>query len=301
MQSLKFRPVSLEFHIVLLTALTLGACGDSMEFKETELGRFVVDVTDSANDPNAEAGTFAIEDATSSDATSPGSPVLARNYVEMADAIDDALAPNLANFGPGSESESGNVPEKGNSAAGGKGPQDSATAGNSASAGGSNSNSNNDGGSSSGSASEPSDQQIVKLCSNLFKGKGRLIKMIDASQPSSSLQMTADTVLAVRLSGNQAKFAMTLNGSQKIAGLCIVATGNMPSTDVTSMVDMNQIAYVGRGNQSQAGFNFAPGVGLDSALLSLKGNSHQVALAGVGAAVCDSLEESGHGSSVSCN
>ena len=258
--------------------LFVAACGDSTVFKEIEVGQIKVTVA-GENDPSAPSidGSVPLERVldtlTSQTISEEGTETESTNSskVEAGLAETDSSSKHS-----GSGSEGGNN-QKGELASA---DQDNLSVG-------------------SDSTAKTLDEQTMKLCSELFKGKAKYIKMIHSPDSVATLQANSKTVIAVRLSGNQAKFDLNVGGSQKLAGLCILATGNMPSTKISSSVDMGQIVYVGRGNQSRASFAFNASK-LDSAYVNLKGNSHKVNFEGVGAAVCSTLELSQGKSTVTC-
>ncbi|RYZ54734.1 MAG: hypothetical protein EOP07_15480 [Proteobacteria bacterium] len=144
-----------------------------------------------------------------------------------------------------------------------------------------------------------SDQQTLDLCSKLFRGKAKNIRLVRASDASSSLRTGANTVLAVRLSGNQSQLKLNIGGTEKLAGLCIVATGNQPQSDISSSADIGQIVYVARGNKSQAHFAFTS-ARLDSAFVDLRGHAHRVSFKGIGPETCDTIDPDQSQTSIQC-
>lgn len=258
------------------------ACGESTAFKESELGRFEITVA-AGNDP-----TFPYADGTVPLEQSLGAPGAETRSVSAAGTNAQAPVSNqakiqatLAETDRSSDSvESGTEVEKGGKT---QGQAEKGAAGN-----------------PSGNSSEISDEQTMKLCSTLFEGKAKYMRLIRSTDATSAIHANSETVIAVRLSGNQVKFALNVGGSEKLAGLCIVATGNMPSTEISSSVAMGQIVYVARGNQSKATFDFH-GATLDAAFVDLKGNKHHVGFGGVGADVCSSLDLNQSKSTVSCH
>lgn len=267
---IKFVPVVFLFTI---------SCGESTAFKETELGRFEITVAGENNPTGPSAdGTVPLEKILIAPATE-GSEGGSQSERTQASKVEAALAETTSQ---GAGSVNGSDAGKGQQSHSGK---SSYSAGPTASSQGS---------------TDVSDEQTMQLCSNLFQGKAKYIKLIRSTDSASAIQANSETVIAVRLSGNQTKFGLNVGGSQKLAGLCIVAVGNMPTTDISSSVNMGQIVYVGRGNQSQASFAFSNAT-LDTAYVNLKGNSHLVSFDGVGASVCSSLDQNQGKSTIDCN
>lgn len=242
------------------------SCGETTAFRETELGRFEVTVggESSSNSPSAD-GTVSLEsigDEPSSEEVATTEAKAAAKSAVVKSVFGEADEPALS-AGAESEGETGVA----------------------------------NGGSYQGA--DVSDQQTLDLCSKLFRGKAKNIRLVRASDASSSLRTGANTVLAVRLSGNQSQFKLNIAGTEKLAGLCIVATGNQPQSNISSSADIGQIVYVARGNKSQAHFAFTS-ARLDSAFVDLKGHAHRVSFKGIGPETCDTIDPDQSQTSIQC-
>ncbi len=132
-----------------------------------------------------------------------------------------------------------------------------------------------------------SDSQLTNLCSGLFQGHAKRIKIISSSSSSSNIDLDSETVLAFRLSGNQASLELNLEGQEAIAGICIIATGNQPTITITSSINMNKFVYIARGNQSKGVLTMNNEQKISASYLELKGNAHSLQLNGVEQEVCD--------------
>jgi hypothetical protein len=254
------------------------ACGETTAFRETELGRFEVTVggENSSNSPSAD-GTVSLESVLND----PASDQEALSDGE--EATNSAIVKTTLSEADDPSSDAGKAGTGGETVKAGFG----AAAGPTPSQG------------SSPQGAEISDQQTMSLCSKLFQGKAKNIRLVRSTDAASSIKAGPETVIAVRLAGNQAKFKLNVGGSEKLAGLCIVAAGNMPLSEISSSASMGQIVYIGRGNQSKAHFTFTS-ADLDAAYVNLKGNSHSVSFKGVSSDVCSSLDASSSKSSISC-
>ncbi|MBC7659206.1 MAG: hypothetical protein H7249_05805 [Chitinophagaceae bacterium] len=261
------------------------SCGDSTKFADVELGRFLVTVADKTStetDRSTENNGIPI-------ATSPTDPsgdsraTVSSSTSESQSQLDTALAGAGLISGDSTSLSTGDGHR---SAQSGQGMGAKSPAGSGVSAG--------------DSSSGISDSQLATFCSAMFRGKAKFLKILDATNPSARLTANSDTVLAVRLSGNSPHFALDINGDTKLAGLCIVVTGNQPVTEISSSVTMEQIVYVARGNESKAHVAFSSAT-LGSALVDMRGNQHTIAFDGVGSSVCSSLDFDSKHSRSTCN
>lgn len=132
------------------------------------------------------------------------------------------------------------------------------------------------------------DKSTLSECSKHFKGKASKLAVLSADSATGNLVLDADTVIAVRLSGNQQKFELNISGVERVAGVCILATGNQPKVSIVSDVDLGYLLYMGRGNQSAGSIVLSNSHKLEASFIELKGNGNTLNLDGVATTHCDS-------------
>ncbi len=131
------------------------------------------------------------------------------------------------------------------------------------------------------------DKSTLSECSKHFKGKASKLAVLSADSATGNLVLDADTVIAVRLSGNQQNFELNISGVERVAGVCILATGNQPKVSIVSDVDLGYLLYMGRGNKSAGSIVLSNSHKLESSFIELKGNGNTINLDGVAQTHCD--------------
>lgn len=145
---------------------------------------------------------------------------------------------------------------------------------------------------------EMSDEAIFKACAKYFKGKAKRISMLSANR--GAVTVGAETALAVRVNGNQNFLQLNFAAGEKLAGLCIFASGNQPNITVDSNVDMKQFVYMARGNMSNATIRFHDGHGVDASMVDLRGNDQTILFQGMGNEPCANAQTKGQGHQLTC-
>jgi hypothetical protein len=153
-----------------------------------------------------------------------------------------------------------------------------------------------------GDDKETDDKQTLSECSRHFRGKARKLTILSSGSVNDKLVLDADTVIGVRLSGNKQKFELNVSGVERLAGVCILATGNQPKVSIVSDVDLGFLVYMGRGNQSQGSIVLSNNHKLETSFIELKGNGNTLSLTGVASTHCDNAVLKGNASNaVKCS
>lgn len=139
---------------------------------------------------------------------------------------------------------------------------------------------------------------IAKACSKHFKGIGSKIVVLSAGDSVQSLSLSSQTVLAVRLTGNQPSLNLALAAGQPLAGLCIVMRGHESTLQLNNGATVKKMVYMAAGDQSKGDIQFSNG--LEASYIELTGHDAQLNLRGVDASVCDSARLRNHSAKIYC-
>lgn len=250
----KFNRISLS-----LIVISVAACGDgTTPFTDVETGRFDITVSkDGPTDDSTQA--YSIETGVSEDETSPSEPMTPEDAVENFFAASDKGED--ATDGMGGKDPASSSPAKSED-----GPRGIST----------------------------DKKQTFDLCSHLFRGQAKKLVVISADEKNTALELDATTALAIKVSGNQKALSLNLSGIERMAGICIIATGNQPKISIVTDVSVGKLAYIGRGNLSDGRIIFQNDRTLDTSYIELKGNGQNLTLEGVESSHCDAAVVKGN-------
>lgn len=282
-----------------LFVLAYGCSDETVPFTEETVGSYdISSVVEESNDPAIK--TFPIDDEPSADAMAPVDELFVDDGSPAMDSPADADPDSVADFpranGIGKKNSN---PGKGHNGktdeTSGDAATDDATGGVADNGG---SHSPNQGGISDDPYSEGMDDAaLAKACGKHFRGKAKQIAML--SGEGGKVSVGPETVLAVRVSGNQRTLQLNFAAGEKIAGLCVFAAGNQPRIAVNSALDMKALVYVARGNSTSGTIHF-DGNSVDESVIDLGGNSQTLAISGLGSEPCDSANVKGNGHMLTC-
>lgn len=255
---------------LILSAYLLNACGEgAVPFKDVETGRYEIKIGSGADAEDPSSSSFPIESGTSemSDPSEYG------EVVEAALKDDGTLADD---DGDEDEENSSDAADDESSAKGASAAHESST-------------------------QDSENKKTASLCGKMFAGKAKKVVVVAASALNETLNLDAETVLAARLSGNQESLSLAISGIESMAGICILATGNQPKITIQSDINIGQLVYLARGNQSKGVITFTNDHKLESSFIELKGNGHALSFVGADAAHCENASVKGNGNhAVNC-
>lgn len=172
----------------------------------------------------------------------------------------------------------------------------------------SSSDANPAGGAGHGSGANGSDEAIVgpvsskelALCAKLT---GVDAKQIHVMGNQTSKSITANSVIAARVTGNRSNLNLNLQGGEEtyVRGLCLFVAGNQGSAKVNVGLHLGQLLYVGRGNRSRGEVYVAANGKIDQVVANLSGNATTLQVAGPGNYYCAASRVSGNSGGVSCD
>lgn len=250
---------SIKFSGFIALSLLAYACGDGTSFVETEAGRVAIDVKKGgAGESDDPSKTYSVPDAAEGE-DSPSLDVVGKDVSDMDDGEDYA---------------EGVDPDDGEGKGKGKGKDDG----------------------QAGSDPVVKNEDLAKACAKSFAGKAKAIRVISSEENLSNLSINEETVIAARLSGNQSKLTLDIAGVDKIAGICIFATGNQPQITINSAVNIGRLVYAAAGNQSKGVISLSQQAELEESVIVLKGNKHELEIKGVPASHCSAATIKGNGS-----
>lgn len=139
---------------------------------------------------------------------------------------------------------------------------------------------------------------IAKACSQHFKGTASKVVVLSAGESAQSLTLSPQTVLAVRLTGNQQSLNLALAAGQSLAGLCLVLRGHESSIQLSSGAAVKKMVYLAAGDQSKGDIQFANG--LEASTIELTGHQAQLNLRGVNSSVCNAARLRNHSAKINC-
>jgi hypothetical protein len=101
----------------------------------------------------------------------------------------------------------------------------------------------------------------------------------------------ANSVLAIKLAGNQTQVTLDLVGAAGVSlrSICVFATGNQPQFTLNNAVTLEQMVYIGRGNQSKGVVTVAEGASVGNLFGSLAGNAASLHMSGAGTYDCSNM------------
>jgi hypothetical protein len=126
---------------------------------------------------------------------------------------------------------------------------------------------------------------IAAACGRHLKGFATRIRVISADEALTSLNISPDTALAVRLSGRQSKLILNLGVGQPLAGICFVMRGHESSAQFTTASDVKKLVYLAAGDESKGDIQISEAV-LGASRIELAGHAPGLSLQGVNASVC---------------
>lgn len=135
----------------------------------------------------------------------------------------------------------------------------------------------------------------IKACAK-FNGVGAgSVKVVG---DKSSASITSNSVVAIKVAGNQSNLDLSLRGKGSIAAICIFVTGNRGTASVTLGVGLGNFIYVGRGNGSSGDVNVIEGGSIANIAADLGGNGASLSIHG--SANCGTARIHGNGSAFIC-
>jgi hypothetical protein len=149
------------------------------------------------------------------------------------------------------------------------------------------------------SISNDDSKSIARACSRHFKGIASKIVVLSAGDSVQSLSLSAQTVLAVRLVGNQQRVKLSLAAGQPLAGLCLVLRGHEPSLQLTSEAGVKKMVYLAAGDESKGEIELSSH--LDASYIELSGHASQLNLRGVDEGVCENARLRNHSVKIRCD
>jgi hypothetical protein len=279
-----------------LVSLTLGitACrNESPAFTEQDMASIAVSVAEGGYENEDRDNIFTIDDEASNESTN-----------DSVDSVDEG-GPSPKRKGPPEtyagyqdaedESDEGSHPNRHSA------DQDAAPDSNS----NSDSAPSNSGTAQSSSGSTPAygissddSKAIAKACSQHFKGTASKIVVLSAGESAQTLTLGSQTVLAVRITGNQQALNLTLAEGQPLAGLCLVLRGHESSIQLTSGAAVKKMVYLAAGDQSSGSIQFSNG--LEASYIELTGHEAQLDMLGVDDNVCKAARLRNHSAQIRC-
>ncbi len=139
---------------------------------------------------------------------------------------------------------------------------------------------------------------IAKSCSQHFKGTASRIVVLSPGESAQSLTLSSQTVLAIRLTGNQQSLKLSLAAGQPLAGICLVLRGHESSIQLISGALVKKMVYLAAGDQSKGEIQFSNG--LDASTIDLSGHEAQLNLRGVSSSVCNEARLRNHSARINC-
>lgn len=288
-----------------LVSLTLGitACrNESPAFTEQDMASIAVSVAEGGYEDEDRDNIFTIEDEASNESindgvdnvdegSSPpkrkGPPETYAGYQEAEDESDEGSHPNRhsadQDVSPDSNSNSDSGPSNSNSDGA---PSNSSTAQTSS------------GTTPAYGISSDDSKAIAKACSQHFKGAASKIVVLSAGESAQTLTLGSQTVLAIRLTGNQQTLNLALAEGQPLAGLCLVLRGHESSIQLTSGATVKKMVYLAAGDQSSGSIQFSNG--LEASHIELTGHEAQLDMRGVDNSVCKAARLRNHSAKIRC-
>lgn len=116
------------------------------------------------------------------------------------------------------------------------------------------------------------------------------------------VNLSSKSVFALRVAGNQSEVDLNLTGSaERMAGLCIFATGNQASVRVIiNGLVIDRFIYIARGNKSNGSLAITNDGDIRELAVNLSGNGAQLDVSGYGAGCNSALVRTKHNSNYTC-
>jgi len=127
-------------------------------------------------------------------------------------------------------------------------------------------------------------QAELKACAKL---NGVSVDRVKVTGNKSSASLTSNTVVAIKLSGNQTYLDLNLAGRGSIAGMCIFVTGNQAIASVNTAVRLGNLIYIGRGNRSSGDIEVKASGEVSNIVADLRGNRASLSIHGEGIYNCN--------------
>lgn len=149
---------------------------------------------------------------------------------------------------------------------------------------------------------EPTEAEIAQ-CSKHFDED---VKGLKISGNKNTAEISKADIVAVRLTGNQSSVNILLTsdgeGTESIKGVCIIATGNKPATNlVLTDVNVGKVVYMASGNSSTAAFEVSEESTMTDFEANLKGKDHSLSVSGDGTYSCEKISSKGKDANVTCS
>ncbi len=103
-----------------------------------------------------------------------------------------------------------------------------------------------------------------------------------------ALAITSDTIVAIKVAGNQGRMDLNLSGAAdlKVKGICVFVSGNQSSFSANFGAAVGKLVYYGRGNQSKGIVNVSSAGKVANMYADLAGNQASFSISGEGSKSC---------------
>lgn len=140
---------------------------------------------------------------------------------------------------------------------------------------------------------------VAKACAPHFANLSQKIRVIDSATAQSNLTISADTVIAFKVTGNQSKLLVNLPAGSTLPGVCFFVSGHEAEVQFNTASAVQGFAYIAAGDQSSGKASFQA-ASPDVSHIELKGNQASLTTQGLSDGLCQEAKTQGHAAGLQC-